>query len=137
MTNQHRQEMQITLGGAERTLRPTLEAVVNMEAELGRGLLDILVQSRNPMNGTGLAVRDVGTILFWGMWGAGLRTIERKGGGILGGGTLQVPITRDMVLDWVWQERGAGRYAEVNALAWAFANMAINVQEPEAKGEGK
>jgi hypothetical protein len=38
------------------------------------------------------------------------------------------------VLQWVWAERDAGRYAELNARAYAFVSLAVNVDDPE-RGE--
>lgn len=119
--NIHKREMPITLGGKKYTMTPTLEACVQLEDELGRGLMDIMAElrKRNEQGGLmALKMREVASVLRWGVRG--------------GTGTL---LELDEALHLVWDERGKGRLPELCGSAMAFVMAAISVDDPERDWE--
>lgn len=118
MANTHRREVAIELEGKKRIMTPTLEACINLEDELGRGLMDILTSLRDRADGGAgaLKIKEIASVLRWGIWGA-------EGG--------PKPLDAEPMLAIVWAERGQGRLPILAGKALGFVVAALNVDDPE------
>lgn len=121
MSNPHKRELQVILGKKTYTMKPTLEAVVQLEDELGRGLLDVLstmgAARRDGALGA-LKVKEIASVLRWGVWG--------------GTGVMLEP---EDALFGVWAYREQGKLPYICGLAMGFISLALNVDDPQIAEE--
>lgn len=114
-----KREAQLKLGKKTFQMRPTLDAIVQMEEELGRGLLDVMSSlssaARSGHVGA-LKIKDMAIIFRWGIYGHSGEVMEME----------------DM-LNLIWTERNAGQLPQVCGFAMGFVMLALNVDDPNAE----